>query len=497
MERLVLKLRTLILFAFLVTFNSIKKLSVKLQIIIWYIFSMIFISGIVLIAMNSFSEKMIEKDIGDRLIGTVSSKALMLTSKRINLHDNINLGEIGENPSFNKLKNILSSINFNYYEDGVYMAIYDTNTNLIVGNMPFEINSNFAFKNNFLRQTEHDGNRYYEYDKEINIADSIYYLKGISLVSDKSLFSKSVVTNNVILSVTMIFVASIGGYLILSRAFNPVDKITEIAKEISESNDLSRRININSNNRNDEIYRLASIFDKMLDKLEYNFEKEKQFTSDASHELRTPVSVIMSECEFAEECANDIEDYKESISSIKNQALRMSKLISELLTISKMDKDTLQTNFEKIDLSELLSFVCDEQEEINGTNVSLIRNIPENIIINADRFLITRALINLISNAYQYIGDGNKIEVNLKIQGNHTIFFVKDNGIGISKDHLPRIWERFYQVDTSRTAKENNGAGLGLSMVKWIVHCHNAEIFVESNLEEGTKFTIKFPIYDL
>ena len=140
----------------------------------------------------------------------------------------------------------------------------------------------------------------------------------------------------------------------------------------------------------------------MLDKIEQSFESEKQFTSDASHELRTPVAVILSECEFIEQCADTADDYRESANSIKRQAEKMSKLISELLSISRMDKKTQKLNFEDIDLSELINFVCDEQAEIHGDEIKLIRNISPSITVDADRFSIARLFINLISNAYKH-----------------------------------------------------------------------------------------------
>ena len=444
-----------------------KGLSIRLRVTVWYTVVMIIISAAVLFAVDSFSRNMLEKNMEHRVTYAVNEM-----TKRV----------YGRDGRMRPVRD------FELYEQGVYMMIYDNSRGLINGMVPFGISDAFEFSDNELRVTEYGGNRYYEYDRAIRVQGrEAYWIKGIISISEELNAAGTSMRNNIILSVILILIAAVGGYIIISRAFVPVKLIRKTAKEISESRDLSRRIGIGEGK--DEIYALAKTFDEMLDKLEKSFNQEKQFTSDASHELRTPISVILSECEYAEECAKTAEDYKESIESVKRQANRMSKLVSELLTISRMDKNTIRTNFEEIDLSELLSFVCDEQTEIHEENVALIRNIRSGVTASADRLLITRLFINLISNAYQYIGDGNKIEVTLAEENEDIIFSVKDNGIGIAKEQLPKIWDRFYQVDVSRTAGENNSMGLGLSMVKWIAQCHNGRVTVESELGKGSVFT--------
>ena len=448
-----------------------KRLSIKLRVTIWYTVVMIIISAAALFAMNSFSSNMLKTSMENSLRQAVNEMAKQISrpeGRRRPVRD------------------------FELYNHGVYMMVYDDNKNLMRGMVPFGISDEFTFSDNELRITLHDGNQYYEYDRLIHFQDMpACWLKGIISVSEEMSAMSASTRNNIILSAVLILIAAVGGYIIISRAFVPVAAIRKTAKEISESRDLSRRISIGKGN--DEIYALAATFDEMLEKIENSFNQEKQFTSDASHELRTPVAVILSECEYTEECAKTVDDYKESVESVKRQANRMSKLISELLTISRMDKNTIRTEFEEIDLSELLSFVCDEQVEINDKNVVLVRNIQENVTATADRLLITRLFINLISNAYRYIGDGDKINVTLSEENGSIVFSVKDNGIGIAEEHIPKIWNRFYRVDNSRTSDEHNSMGLGLSMVKWIAECHNGSISVCSKLGEGSTFTFIMP----
>ncbi len=447
-----------------------RKMSVKLKIVLWYTAAIAIISAVVFIATTSFGKDMLKRDIIGRVTRTVTDGSRQI---------------VGPDGVFRPRPD------FRFYENGVHMLFYDSDGNLAGGQVPFGIHESIDFEDNKVRLLNLDGNDYYVYDREIRRKDSpnTYWLRGIVSAAGEAGAMNTVAKNNLILTVFMIVFSSLGGYFIVKRAFIPVDKISKTAKRISESTDLSQRINIG--NGNDEIYRLANTFDEMLDRLEQTFEREKQFTSDASHELRTPAAVIISECEYMLDCASTEEEFKESALSVKRQAEKMSKLISELLTISRMDKNTIKTEFEETDISELLSFVCDEQEEIQNGEVKLVRDFPEGITAEADRFLIARLFINLISNAYQYIGNGDTVRVSLAKEGKNIVFSVKDNGIGISDEDIPKIWERFYQADSSRT--DNGSMGLGLSMVKWIAQCHGGSIDVVSESGKGSEFVFTFP----
>lgn len=446
-----------------------KKISIKLKVTLWYTLSMIIVSAIVLLAMNAASQQMIRRDISERLMQTVEEASHMRF-----IPDNRPMP------------------GFRFYSRGVHMMLYTAGGELIGGQVPFGITDEPDFANE-IRTKVYDGNTYYIYDKQIKpgFAGTEMWVKGIISATDEAYAISSVMKNNFLLTAIIIILASFSGYLIINRAFVPVNKITKTAKQIIASGDLSQRIELGKGK--DEIYSLAGTFDEMLDKIEQAFEREKQFTSDASHELRTPVAVILSECEYMTDCARDSADFAESTASIKRQAERMSKLIGELLTLSRMDKNTLKINFEETDISELANFVCDEQEEIASKDIELIRDIDDSICASVDRFLMARLFINLVSNAYQYSNDNGKVEVSLKEDAGNIIFAVSDTGIGIAADELDKIWERFYQADASRTANANGSMGLGLSMVKHIAECHGGRVSVESKLGIGSKFIFTLP----
>lgn len=445
-----------------------KKMSVKLKVTLWYTLIMVVMSGVVLAAMTSVSSDIVKRDIVGRVVRTVndSSRILMGPERELKL-----------------------PTKFRFYEQGVHMVLFSRNGEVVGGQLPFGIDTDFGFEDDRLREVSWEGNNYCIYDKKIVSSDNYFWLRGVVSIKDESYSVNTVVKTNLLLALILIAVASLGGYFILNYAFKPVKKISETAKWISTSGNLSQRIGIGESK--DEITELANTFDDMLEQLEDTFEKEKQFTSDASHELRTPVAVVLSECEYMLDCAKTPDEFKESAVSVKRQAERMSKLISELLTISRMDKNTLQVNFEEVDLSELLSFVCDEQEEIHSESPKMIRDIAPNIRARADRFLLARLFINLISNAYQYGKDGKTILVSLKSEEKNIVFSVKDEGIGIAKEDIDKIWERFYQADSSRS--DNNSMGLGLSMVKWIAECHNGNVRAESEYGRGSEFIFTMP----
>lgn len=475
-----------------------RRISLKVRLTLWYTVLMVGVSAIVLTFVTSFSQNMINRNYEERIVNAVNDMSMQMRGRPDNRR-NEGMPPNGDNPPRNEGEpphgggDMRRPNNMpKFYDRGVHMVLLDENKNVIGGQIPFSITDELDFVDGVVRKASYDGNEYLVYDKEIQMLDgSTAYIKGFISVNEDNYAVASTVRNNLILTAILILIAAIGGYFIASRALAPVGIMNKTAKSIIKSKDLSKRINVGKST--DEISELAQTLDEMLDEIQSAFEREQQFTSDASHELRTPIAVIMAECEYMLDCAETAEELKGSAESIKEEAERMSKLVSELLTISRMDRDTLKPDFEKTDLSDLVNFVCGEQEEINDKSITLERNIAPDITANADRFLIARLFVNLISNAYKYNNENGKITVSLYEEGNNVVFSVSDTGIGISEDNLPKIWERFYQVDPSRTANENGSMGLGLSMVKWIAQKHGGTVTAKSEVGKGSTFTFIMP----
>lgn len=376
----------------------------------------------------------------------------------------------------------------NMYGKGTHYAVYDENGELLIGRIPFDF-EDLQFEEGRVRTVVSDSEKYLVYDKKTLINDDqTVWVKGVTNLSASLNAVNVTKTSDFLLIAFLIVIAAAGGYLIVKRALLPVQKMSVTAQEISESSNLSQRIALKGGK--DEIYQLAHVLDAMLDRIESSFESEKQFTADASHELRTPVSVILSECEYALECAKTTEEFSESAEVIKRQAEKMSKLISELLMISRMDKSMLTLNFEKINLSRLLGAICEEQAEIH--DIPLKAEIAEDVFAMADEMLLARLFANLISNAFEYGADGEYVKVLLRQSNNTVNFSVEDKGIGIPSGETDKIWERFYQVNQSRN-NENGNMGLGLSMVREIAHIHNGDVGVKSEPGKGSVFFFSMP----
>lgn len=380
---------------------------------------------------------------------------------------------------------------FRYHERGVHYLLYNASGSVISPSLPFDITPPATFEEGNFRYEFFDKEKYYISDRKITLSNGDeYWLKGIFPATNEEYAFDVSRKYDALLAVVLILLASIGGYLMLGRLLNPINKIVDTADKISNSSDLSRRINIGS--RNDEIGNLANTFDSMLERIEELVENEKQFTSDVSHELRTPITVMLSECEFIKECERDFPDFDDSLNMIERQAKKMSNLVTELLTLSRMDKNKIAAQFENTNISELLNFICDEQERIQNKSIRLIRNIDRDICANIDRALISRLFVNLITNAFKYNKADGSVTVSLREEQGRVIFSVTDTGIGISDENLPKIWERFYQVDRARNYSESGGSGLGLAMAKWIADAMGGDISVVSEIGKGSTFTFKF-----
>lgn len=376
-----------------------------------------------------------------------------------------------------------------FYDNGIYISLYNNKKELLEGIYPGNLNFVEEFANQTISIQEAGTHKYYLYDLHMTFKEGEdIWIRGVAMADSQGEAFYFIRKMAFVLFPLLIVLVSGGGYYVTKRAFLPVVQITDTAKMISESKDLSKRIQMED--RKDEISKLAKTFDEMLDKLEQAFEAEKQFTDDASHELRTPITVILSQSEYAMDHAETLEETKETLGVIHSQAVKMSAMISQLLTLARADKGTAKLQFETINISDLVEMVIMEEAlEAEKKRIQIISHIEDNIVMKADQMLLTRLFINLISNSIKYGEENGFIKVKLAKKDNKIYGSVEDNGIGIGEEHIDKIWERFYQIDPSRTSHEEGSSGLGLSMVKWIVEVHGGQIKVKSSLGEGSCFS--------
>ena len=201
-----------------------------------------------------------------------------------------------------------------------------------------------------------------------------------------------------------------------------------------------------------------------------------------------PISVIKSACDYSEKYDTTTEEYKESVGMIHRQADKMSDMVTQLLNMSRIDQGTENIKMEKLDLSEFVTSFCSEHRY---ERISV--EVEPDIIVFADKLLMSRLLQNLIENAYKYGKKDGSVWVTLKTDNNQAILSVRDDGIGIAQEHHEKIWQRFYQVDSSRS--EDCGSGLGLSMVQKIAELHMGTMSLKSAPGEGSCFSLIIPLY--
>ena len=283
--------------------------------------------------------------------------------------------------------------------------------------------------------------------------------------------------------------AALLGFFIAKRSLQPIHRIIACADEIA-GGDLSRRVP--EEPTADELGELTRTLNRMLASLEDSFRRERRFTSDASHELRTPVAVILAYAESLYSASDLPGEEREKVETILNECRRMQRMIDQMLTLTRGQEGRYPVTLEKICLSDVFDGVQAVLEPIaESRSIALHFSCEEPIELTADQSLITQLMLNLTENAVKYGRGGGDVWVHAQRQGDRAILTVADNGIGISRENLGHIFERFFRADTAR---DRTGTGLGLSIAQSIVQLHGGTIRAESEPLVGTKFTVSLPI---
>jgi heavy metal sensor kinase len=306
----------------------------------------------------------------------------------------------------------------------------------------------------------------------------------------------------IILMVTVplaLMIASLGGQFLAYKALKPVDNITQTARLITSQN-LNQRIK--PPKVKDEIARLIETFNEMISRLDQSFRQIKQFTSDASHELKTPLTILKGEVEVTLRKERESPEYQQTLKSNLEEINRMSQIVDDLLLLSKADSGELRLNKEDLNLTEILNEVVSQMNILAQSKRLRIEtsNHQEEVHIFGDALRIRELFLNLISNGIKYSEEGGSIRISLVKDNRYDLrnplvkIIVSDTGIGIAEEDQKRIFDRFFRVDKARS-REQGGSGLGLSICKWIVEAHQGEIEVESEIGKGSSFIVKLPLY--
>jgi heavy metal sensor kinase len=282
------------------------------------------------------------------------------------------------------------------------------------------------------------------------------------------------------------------GWFMAGRALTPVKDVAQAAQRISGSN-LSLRIP--TREAGDELDYLILTFNRMIERLESSFQQMKQFSTDVSHELRTPITAIRGQLEVALFTAKTTEQYREAMFNALQDIDRLSQIVRALLLLSQAESGQLALQMSRLNLRDVAVDLADQfQIPAEAAGVRLEADLPGECFVEGDRVQIERMITNLLSNALKFTPEGGEVRLRVVSWPERVEIVVEDTGRGIAVEHLPHIFDRFYRVPGSGTAPNpEQGMGLGLSFVAWIVKAHHGKIEVDSAPGKGSRFTITLP----
>ncbi|MDM0461148.1 HAMP domain-containing sensor histidine kinase [Clostridium perfringens] len=297
------------------------------------------------------------------------------------------------------------------------------------------------------------------------------------------------IVNKIILGigVLLILASTIMGFIISRSITRPINKLMTKAKYISKG-EYDKKIEINTDIL--EINDLINSINNLSQSIKEQENIRKRLTGDISHELKTPLTNIQSHLEAMID--GIWEPTEERLLSVKEEAERLSSLVSDMQKLNKYDESSIKLKKDNVNISDIICFVIFQFSNLAKSKNIKIEYEKKNINLYCDKDKITQALVNILSNAIRYSNEGSTIFIEEKLKDNKVIISIEDQGIGISEEDLKYVFERFYRADKSRT-RATGGTGIGLTIVKSIVSSHGGEVKLESKLGEGSKFTIILP----
>jgi heavy metal sensor kinase len=291
----------------------------------------------------------------------------------------------------------------------------------------------------------------------------------------------------------LLMAASVGGYWLSTRALSPVDEISRAAQRISIEN-LSERLPVSRTG--DQLQRLSETLNAMFSRLDGAVRRITQFTADASHELRAPVSLIRTTAEVAvQKRDRTAKEYFDALLEIVEEAERTSQVVDSLMLLARADSGTETLDRAAADACAIVREAAEQGEKLaRNHDLGFTLSLPNTRVpVEADSSALRRALLILIDNAVKYTPRGGLVTVELNTSTGFAIVSVSDTGIGIAREEVPHIFDRFWRADKTRS-REEGGAGLGLSIAKWIVETHRGSIDVESEPGKGSTFRVRVPL---
>ena len=419
-----------------------KQMTIKKKVTLWYTGIIALVLGMVLVFMFYFVDKV-------GISATEEEVSAAVTGFSANFQFQDGTYYLSEDTQF--------------YHDGVMFCVYDDNGKLLYGTMPEKFPKQMILKSHTPRVITSGSSKWMVYDSVHTYGkNKAIWIRGITSIHAIEVFMTTSQKMMIVLYPVFILLIAMTGYFMLKRALKQVDLICDQVENISYGKDLTKRLPLPK--VRDELYELSHKFNQMFERLE-------------EYLIEDPVLE---------------EEEKEEIMIILRQARRMSKLINEMLMIARGEMSE-SYDMEEVDLILLTEVIVEElHEQAEKKKIQISVSSDRDVKMMGNHTLLLRMMMNLVQNAISYGKEHGHIDILWKEQGDMIIGEVKDDGIGIDQEDIPKIWDRFYRVDKSRS-RENGGTGLGLSMVHFIVAVHGGQIHVESKNGEGTSFIFQFP----
>ena len=389
---------------------------------------------------------------------------------------------------------------------GVILKILDNQNNLVLDSAPYLPPSNPELQGNDLAVQDpleivllksdnlhviQIGYTYYYYvTQSVQQDGHIYQLQFKKALTEQMHFLQTLIKILAVTNLIGLLIAIPSGIFISRKILRPLRNITSTAREI-EISDLGKRIHVR--NSGDELDELAETFNHMLSRLQTGFEQQRRFISDASHELRTPITVISGYANMLDRWGKqDQSALEEGLDAIKSETANMNSIIEKLLFMARADQGKQLINKTRLALAPLIETIIQETRMIAPHHhIILDQNDPTTI--DADGAAIKQMVRIFIENSIKYTPSGGTIRIASRQTSQHMEITIKDTGIGIPKKDQPKVFDRFYRVDQSRS-KSTGGTGLGLSIARWIAQQHGSSIHLTSTPGEGTTFSLELPI---
>ena len=384
---------------------------------------------------------------------------------------------------FSTNKNSDAAIFIDRTKNSVNVIDYGDTNRMLIGNSLGSVNS-------IPRRVFNEYGYALVLNDSIGESTSLRYIQIIDKLSQETDYARIFIITLFGLELFFIIIIVAIGFRAIKKLLKPIKLMTDAVNDVT-INQLDMRLDIKGSQN--EFRDLAGTFNNMLDRLESSYELQNQFVSDASHELRTPISVIQGYANLLDRWGkDDSKVLEESIAAIKSESEEMKNLIENLLFLARGDKDVQKIEKKDFYINELIDEVIKETKLVDDAH-EIVCERNESISINADYSLLKEAIRIFVDNSLKYTKEGGRIELQCYANNNKAVIGIQDTGIGIPKEDLPYIFDRFYRADKSRT-KQTGGTGLGMAIAKWIVLRHGGTINVHSEINVGTKIEVALPM---